>query len=143
MNKYYALNYIGKINKVYKKIIDDALIAEGVDGIAVSDGNVIAALYSSDNGMTMKEIGEKVNRTKSTISQLVDKLEASDYVYRTKHLTDKRATIVVLTEKGKQLKPIFNKISDQLINQVFEGISDERIEAFMSTLEQIMKNLSE
>ena len=143
MNKYYALNYIGQINKSYREYIDKALIKEGVEGLAISDGNVIAALYSQGTGMTMKEIALKVHRTKSTISQLVDKLEKSGYVYKQKHHTDKRSTVVVLTEKGMMLKPIFSKISSDVIDRFFEGFSDEMIEELMKALEKIMNNLSE
>ncbi len=143
MNKYYALNYISKIDKKYKKYIEDALKRDGSEKLAVSDGNVIAALYGSEDGLTMKEISKKVHRTKSTISQSVDKLEKNGFIIKYDSLEDKRSTIVKLTQDGLDLKPLFGKISDEIISRFFKGFTEEDIKRFMEYLEQINKNLSE
>ncbi|MBN2794945.1 MAG: MarR family transcriptional regulator [Clostridia bacterium] len=142
MNKYYALNYISKIDKLYKNFIEESLKESGIEDLAVSDGNVIAVLYNTD-GLTMKEIGERVNRTKSTISQSIDKLEKTGYVQRKEAPYDKRMTIVDLTDKGKEIKSVFNSISEKVINHFFQGFDEDMIELFMIQLQHILSNFSE
>ena len=76
----------------------------------------------------MKEIAEIIDKDKSTITSLINKLIALGYVEKKKDTTDSRVSMVSLTEKGKGLKPIFVEISGKLETTAFLGVSEQEKE---------------
>ncbi len=143
LNKHYLLNLISKIDKESKKYITRRLEEEGVINFDVSHGNIVSALYGSDGRLTMKEIGVKVNRSKATVSQLVDRMVKNGYVIKLTNPEDKRATDVVLTDRGWELKTYFSLISKEVIEKSYKGIPDEDIEVFVDVLIKIYENYKE
>ena len=69
----------------------------------------------------MKELAEKIHRTKPTVTVLIDKLVDLGYVVKEKSTEDCRVTFVGLTEKGLGLKPGFREISERLMAVVYKG----------------------
>ena len=63
--------------------------------------DIIATLGNTE-GMTFKELGEKTLITKGTLTGVVDRLAAKGLVCRNSHDSDRRSTIVRLTEKGER-----------------------------------------
>jgi len=89
----------------------------------------------------MREISLQINRDKSTVTALVNKLFKLGYIEKQKHLLDSRSTVIVLTSKGLALRPIFDEISENLLERVYRGIGQkERVEV-VSVLEKINSNI--
>jgi DNA-binding MarR family transcriptional regulator len=88
----------------------------------------------------MKDISEKIERDKSTVTTLVDKLVNLGYVTKQKDLKDSRIILVSLTDKGKQLKSDFEEISKELMATVYKGIKEEEKEQLIKTLKKIKNN---
>lgn len=84
---------------------------------------------------------KKVDRTKATVTVLIDKLEKLELVKRTRSSTDNRVTLIELTQKGHDFKPIFEKISHDLNEKVYKGFSTEEAELVESLMDRIRKNL--
>jgi len=76
----------------------------------------------------MKEIADIIDKDKSTITSLINKLIALDYVEKKKDMTDNRISIISLTAKGKDLKSLFMEISEKLIAKAFQDISEQERE---------------
>ena len=91
--------------------------------------------------MPMQELAKKVDRTKATVTVLIDKLEKLELVKRTRSSTDNRVTLIELTQKGHDFKPIFEKISHDLNEKVYKGFSTEEAELVESLMDRIRKNL--
>jgi DNA-binding Lrp family transcriptional regulator len=68
----------------------------------------------------MKDLADKIHRTKPTVTVLVDKLVELGYVTKEKSYEDSRVTYISLTEKGAALKPVFTEISDTLNALVYD-----------------------
>jgi DNA-binding MarR family transcriptional regulator len=88
----------------------------------------------------MKELADKIGRDKSTVTALVDKLIKHGYAEKTRDIEDNRVVFVTLTEKGKELKPMFEKISQDLLSKVYKDISQNEKEELIKTLKKI-KNI--
>lgn len=81
------------------KRIDRAMREAGVVGLDVYD--VLLTLEVASGGrLKQTELEKYLLLTRSGISRLVDRLEAQGLVERAPCETDRRATFVVLTEKG-------------------------------------------
>ena len=88
----------------------------------------------------MKEISKRINRTKATVSVLVDKLEKSELARREKSNEDSRNTFIVLTEKGKALEKDFKRISQELNRKLYNNLSEGEAKILDELLEKMAKN---
>jgi DNA-binding MarR family transcriptional regulator len=118
MLKFDAVSMFGKIRDAANRMILLELEKHGVGSIAPSHGDILMSLYGRD-GISVKELAEKIHRTQPTVTVLVDKLEKLGYVERKKSEEDSRVTLIKLTEIGIQLKPIFREISEKLNNVIY------------------------
>jgi DNA-binding MarR family transcriptional regulator len=87
----------------------------------------------------MKDIALKIQKTKATVTVLVDKLENLKLIKREKSTDDFRITNITLTEKGKKLKPIFEKISDELDNLLHKNLTKEESYQLDNLLKKILE----
>jgi DNA-binding MarR family transcriptional regulator len=71
----------------------------------------------------------------------VDGLVASGHVERQRHPTDRRATLVTLTEHGAGAVEAMVLGYDQLGTVLFGGLSDRQLQGFRGTLRGILVRL--
>jgi len=133
------ISLISKIKESANGFITSEMDKWGVKGLATSHGDILDALLRSKK-LTMKELADKIGRDKSTITALVDKLIKHGYVEKTRDISDNRVVFVTLTEKGKELKPMFETISQDLLSRVYKDISENEKEELIKTLKKIKKN---
>lgn len=136
MIQYNAISLIGKIRERANRLIIEELKARGIEELSPSHGGILVALFRRER-MTMNEIAQSIDRTKPTVTTLVNKLLAADLVVRQKDLVDQRITYISLTEKGRDLEPIFNEVSN-LLNSVVYGQLDS---SEQQELERILKKV--
>jgi len=89
----------------------------------------------------MKDIADKIHRTRPTVTVLVDKLEKLGYIKREISQEDSRYTYIVLTKKGQDFKPIFEKISKDLNNILYKNLTEQESNILENLLQKIYKNL--
>ena len=130
------LSLISKIHEKGNRFIIEELKKNGAEGLVPSHGDVLVCLYSQDK-MTMKDIADKIHRTRPTVTVLVDKLEKLGYLKREVSQEDSRYTYIVLTKKGNDFKPIFEKISKDLNNMLYKNLSKEEAESLENLLQKI------
>jgi len=133
------ISLISKIKESANGFITSEMDKWGIKGLATSHGDILDALLRSEK-LTMKELADKISRDKSTITALVDKLIKQGYVEKARDIEDNRVVFVTLTEKGKELKPMFEKISQDLLSRVYTGISQNEREELIKTLKKIKNN---
>lgn len=133
------ISLISKIRERANTFITDEMNNYGLKGLAISHGDILFALLNSER-LTMKEIAEKIEKDKSTVTALVNKLIKEGYVEKTKDIDDNRVVFVSLTKEGKALKPMFESISKELISKVYEGVSEKEKEEVLKILIKIKNN---
>jgi DNA-binding MarR family transcriptional regulator len=142
MNKYLAISKISKIRSEVFDSIECELRKRGIEGLVVSHGNILDILYDNNGKLTMKEISEGINRSKSTVTQLVDRLLIGGYVTKESNLEDKRFSYIVLTEKGLSIKKDFKEISENVIRAFFKDFTEEEAEILLSLLDRVINNFT-
>jgi len=142
MNKYLAISKISKIRNEVSGYIESELRKRGIEGLVVSHGNILDILYDNDGKLTMKEISEGIDRSKSTVTQLVDRLLKAGYVTKESNLEDKRYSYIVLTEKGLSIKKDFKEISQNVIKEFFKDFTEAEIEILLLLLDRVMHNFT-
>jgi len=130
-----------RITEKAHKLIIRELEGQGINGIVPSHGGILALLFNGEK-YTMKELAEKIHRTKPTVTVLVDKLVELGYVTKNKSYEDNRVTFITLTEKGLALEPMFTEISNKLNAVVYKDFSDSEAEYIEKALKKINCNLN-
>lgn len=131
-----TLSLISKIHEKGNKFIQQELKSKGITDLVPSHGDILAMLYQY-NKLTMKEIAEKIHRTKPTVTILVNKLEKLGFVKREKSSEDSRITYIMLTPKSEDFKPIFEKISKDLNKMLFKKLTNKEAQL----LDELLKKM--
>ncbi|MBQ3010027.1 MAG: MarR family transcriptional regulator [Oscillospiraceae bacterium] len=91
--------------------------------------------------MTVKELGDVLYLDSGTLTPLLKKLEAKNYVTRTRSRKDERNLIVALTEQGEQLKEQAMKMPRAIAD--YTELSKKEAEDLYRTLYKILARLEQ
>ncbi len=126
-------------NEFMRKELDQ----EGFSDLETAHGEILEVLLPSPDPVTMKVFVKRTGRAKSTVSGMIDTMEARGYVERKEIPDDKRLVGVVPTEKAKYLGSRFGGMSDKLLAAVYRDFSPEEQVQIVSLLERVIDNLLE
>ena len=117
----------------------DLLAQEGVTGIVPSHGDILMCLVGGEP-VPMQQLAQACRRDPSTVTALVKKLVALGYVEVSRCPSDGRSRRVSLTDKGRALKPRFERISQCLLEVQSQGIDVREQEVVMDVLGRVEAN---
>jgi MarR family transcriptional regulator, organic hydroperoxide resistance regulator len=135
-----AIALISRIREKANAFIMRELGSHGLEAIVPSHGDILVSLFSGEK-YTMKELAERIHRTKPTVTVLIDKLVEHGYVVKEKSATDNRVTYIKITEKGLALKPTFDAISEKLNAIIYGSLTDEEAKYMEDMLCKIFQRL--
>lgn len=105
-------------------------------GLNPTEFSVLELLYHRGQ-QPIQLIGKKVLIASSSITYVVDKLEAKNYVIRKACPEDRRVTFADLTDGGRQLMDEIFPKHEQVINQAFQGMDQREMEEMIRTVKKI------
>lgn len=109
--------------------------------ITAAQFNTLLLLHSSgDTGMLMSEIGTRLVVTKANVTGLVDRLEKLDFVTRT-DAPDRRATIVLLTQKGEEIIAKTMPSHDKILAELTECLTANEKQTLINLLSKLRREL--
>ena len=138
-----VIGIISNIREKSAQFINGELKEREITGLINSHGTILSALYDNDGMMTMNGIAKFTGKRKSTITDMVKKLEKLDYIDRQKSKKDARVIEVTLTKKGWDFKEIFKGISGELLGKTYSGFTEEEKQVLMGLLLKIRKNFKD
>lgn len=99
-------------------------------GISGTQYDILYVLHQSgEEGVKLNELSQRLWVTSGNVTGLVDRLEEAGYIERKPHPDDRRITLAVLTEQGREL---FAHICPQHVARV------QRLMSALTTSEQIV-----
>lgn len=96
-----------EIIKKYKTLLDPY-------GLTYTGYIIMLALWEKDN-ITVKDLGKRLFLDSGTLTPMLKKLEAQDYIKRIRSSSDERNVFILLSNKGRDLKIEAIKIPESLI----------------------------
>lgn len=78
--------------------IDDELVAAG--GIRLAELQALSALHAHGTSGRVQDLSAEIGITIGAASKFVDRLERAGYVVRQPHPTDRRSSLIALTDAG-------------------------------------------
>jgi len=115
-------------------------------GLHVTDMYVLLLLHRSlpDYSATSTELGHALSFTSGGMTKRVDRLEAMGLVRRNQHPTDRRASLVQLTDAGKALvERVRNVVDDKrLLGHQAALLSEEEWSHLVGYLERLAEGIA-
>lgn len=103
-------------------------------------GRILFALWQKDN-VPINNLTKRTLLRKSTLSELLDYLEAAGHVTRIQSKQDRRKTLIRLTDKTRKLQNTYIKLSTDMTKIFYKGFAPEEIDELEAYLHRILKNL--
>lgn len=131
-----------QIKQVSGRIFDKLLTNAGMDAFNGAQGRILYVLWQNDN-IPIVELSYKTGLAKTTLTSMLDRMEAANLISRVIHPLDRRQIRIILTETAKELSGEYEKVSEQMNEIYYAGFTEEEIALFESTLQRILTNLHE
>lgn len=123
----------GEFNKLYSSVLHPF-------GLTYPQYLVLLALWEQD-GVTLKELGEKLNLGTGTLTPMVSRMEANNWVRKERSKEDERKVYIYLQEKAVEEKhTITSKVSDVIQSCQIEL---EEYNQLMQQLNALQKKMRE
>lgn len=119
----------------------ERLEAAGHGELTRLHGAVLAHL--DEAGTRATELARRSGRHKQVIGRIVDELEALGYVERQTEHTDRRAKLVVPTERGLRVMRLSDQIVRDIERRVAQTIGKREFERFRKTFVTVVDSLTQ
>jgi DNA-binding MarR family transcriptional regulator len=121
-------------------IVVARLAERGHDVVRPAHGAVFQ--YLDDTGTTVSVLAERAQMTKQAMAELVQHLESHGYLTRVPDPEDRRAKLVLPTERGHEVIAIAQGLVPELEGQVTKLLGVDRTRALRQDLETIRRTFS-
>lgn len=138
----FTLSDSGALERVFELavLLSDALAVGLSDqGLTRARAEVMWRLHQGP--MTQRNLSEALRCTPRNVTGLVDALEAAGLVARNPHPSDRRATLVALTEAGKETVADWQGEYQDLAAELFAGLSATELRRLVTTLDKVLARL--
>lgn len=96
-----------------------------------------------ENGLTIGEIANKSNKDFANVTRIVDKLEKSAFVSKTKNEKDNRAINIHILPKAESIKDRIHNCWQESTEITLKGISRDEQLSLLNILDKIENNIIE
>lgn len=124
--------------RLYRRSLDVALKEFG---LSEATALPLRHLAGKTDGVRQGALAELLVLEGPSLVQMLDNLEARGLVARQEDPTDRRAKIVVLTEKGEDTHARFMTVLAKLRNSVFDGIADDELDIALGVMSRMETRL--
>ena len=131
---------ISKIKQIQGRVFERLLAEHGIDQFNGAQGRILFVLWNDDN-IPISDLSEKTGLAKTTLTSMLDRLEASGHIRRVFDPVDRRKVNIRITSAAKNLKDYYDEVSMKMNEIFYEGFSDAEIIKFENSLSRILKNL--
>jgi len=133
------------LNQVLELVVllnDDVTRGLAGYGLTRARAHLVWVLHH-EGPLTQRALADALKVSPRNITGLVDGLVATGYVTRKPHPTDRRATLVSLTEHGASTLAGMDKSHQELAQLLFADMSARQFGAFVNGLGHVLSRLRE
>ncbi|GAA3401462.1 MarR family winged helix-turn-helix transcriptional regulator [Paenibacillus hodogayensis] len=124
-----------KLNNYYQKVVNPF-------DITVDQWEILVILWEKE-GITQKELAEKLYKDQTNIARMLFKLEKKGFIHRVTHETDRRSLRVYLTAKGREVREEILPPSIEAYKKTIQGLSEDEVETFRRILAVMYNNVKD
>ncbi|MCR4377602.1 MAG: MarR family transcriptional regulator [Rhodospirillales bacterium] len=109
-------------------------------GVSVAQWSVLVTLWEVD-GLTQKELSERVTVETATLSRTIDRMERDGLVKRVRSASDRRQVHVFLSDYGAGLWRKLVPEAETMLTLALAGISEEEEQTLRQLLKRVINNV--
>ena len=106
-------------------------------GVSMAQCHTLLEIEALDPATTV-ELSSRLGLEKSTLSRTVEGLVAIGLVERRPNPSDRRYTLLSLSEKGREVANLINQANDQYFRRVFTHIRSDRRESLIQCFGELV-----
>jgi DNA-binding MarR family transcriptional regulator len=130
---------ITKIHHLSSRIFSKMLKEHAIE-ISPGQGRILFALWREDE-IPIRELANRTQLGKSTLTDMLERMDAEGLIERNPSDADKRKILVSLTEKTKMLHHKYQQVSQEMTNLFYHDFTDNEIEMVEDYLRRLLSNL--
>lgn len=130
---------ITKIHHLSGRIFSQILKDHGIE-ISPGQGRILFALWKED-GIPINVLAERTQLGKSTLTEMLDRLEEAGALTRTHSKKDRRKVIIELTERTRNLHRKYEMVSEMMTEIYTAGLDSEELDRLDNLLKHVLENL--
>ncbi len=131
---------ISRIHHLAGRIFAKMLREHDIE-ISPGQGRIIFALWR-DDGISINDLAKRTSLGKSTLTDMLDRLEETGYLRRVPSKTDRRKIMIELTDKIDGLQDTYTEVSKEMTDLYYAGFADDEIDIFEQSLKRVLENLT-
>jgi len=132
--------FIYRTALLMKSALQRTLKEEGFN-ITAEQWAILRVLWEEE-GLSQKEIGDRLFKDKPNVTRIVDALERKRLLFRQAVHNDRRKYALYLTKEGKKLQAELLPIAQQMIEKATNSLTKSDLETLQNLLNIIYGNLS-
>ena len=133
---------ITRIKQVGGRIFEHILAQKNIDAFNGSQGRILYVLWQQD-GIPISELSRETGLATTTLTSMLDRMEAANLIYRDRGDKDRRKILIFLTEEAKELEQEYNAVTEEISKIYYKGFSEEEITQFENYLLRVLENVEE
>ncbi len=131
---------ISRIGQVQARIFQRLLLDSGVEAFNGPQGRILYVLWQGD-GIPIVELARQTGLAKNTLTAMLARMEETGLVRRAPDPSDRRQSLVTLTERARELESAYESVSRQMNELYFPGFAPEEAAALDGLLDRVLANL--
>lgn len=130
----YSAQILNLFKSIQKNFREAVTIQPEFRDFTLPQLSVIQVLFNHPK-ITLNELSEHVKLSKSTVSGIVDRLEAQDIVSRERPKDNRRTVSITLTERAKEKGEYFKELKTHFTSSILAGATAEELQKIIEGLE--------
>jgi DNA-binding MarR family transcriptional regulator len=142
LNDYWQDESIGFLmGKTYRKIVMHVTTYLREFDLTPEQFSVLFCL-SKQEGINQKELAIRTTKDQPTITRILDALAKKGFIEKKLSETDRRAYLLMLSDKGREWIELATPAEAKAISEVVDGMSEEELQILRQTLIRIAENVN-
>ena len=108
---------LAKAGQRWNELLHAEFVAAGFDEVRPAYGSLLIPLYEED-GLRQGELARRSRLSKQTLTTMTRALERDGLIERRPDPADARATLIFLTDRARELRPVAERILAELDDRV-------------------------
>ncbi|MFD4641162.1 MarR family winged helix-turn-helix transcriptional regulator [Lentzea sp. NPDC058436] len=131
-----AVTSVMRVQQIIQSAVDAALKPHGLTFARYEA--LVLLFFSRKGALPMRVMGERLQLHPTSVTNIVDRLESDGLVRRTPHPTDRRTTLVEITDAGLQRRESATAaVMD--VNLGLKGLTDRQTEQLTDLLAKVRR----
>lgn len=131
---------ITRIKQVSSRLLERVLTERGIDAFNGAQGRILYVLWQGDV-IPISELSRQTGLAMTTLTSMLDRMEAAGLVRRDRDERDRRKVRIVLTDEARALQRDFDLVSDEMNAIHYEGFTEDEVAQLEAYLQRVLANI--